>query len=77
MGKWKYIRDIDTMAWHIPLDKHWKSENSLEAPWLYNLELDPGESYNLRREHPDILEAMEANFQEWQKGMKENLGGWK
>ncbi|MBK8418183.1 sulfatase [Candidatus Villigracilis saccharophilus] len=77
MGKWKYIRDIDTMAWPIPLDKHWKSENSLEAPWLYNLELDPGESYNLRREHPDIVEAMEAIFQKWQKSMKENLGGWK
>jgi len=77
MGKWKYIRDIDTMAWPIPLDKHWKSENSLEAPWLYNLELDPGESYNLRREHPDIVEAMEAIYQKWQKSMKENLGGWK
>lgn len=77
MGKWKYIRNIDTMAWPIPLDKHWKSENSLEAPWLYNLELDPGESYNLRREHPDIVEAMEAIFQQWQKSMKENLGGWK
>ena len=77
MGQWKYIRDIDTMAWPIPLDKHWKSENSLEAPWLYNLELDPGESYNLRREHPDIVEAMEAIFQQWQKSMKENLGGWK
>ena len=77
MGKWKYIRDIDTMAWPIPLDKHWKSENSLEAPWLYNLELDPGESYNLRREHPDIVKAMEAIFQQRQKSMKENLGGWK
>ena len=77
MGKWKYIRDIDTMAWPIPLDKHWKSEGSITAPWLYNLETDPEESYNLRLEHPEIVATMEAIFQQRNKEMKENPGGWK
>ena len=77
MGKWKYIRDIDTMAWPIPLDKHWKSEGSITAPWLYNLEIDPEESYNLRLEHPEIQATMEAIYLEWNKDLKENPGGWK
>jgi arylsulfatase A-like enzyme len=77
MGKWKYIRDIDTMAWPIPLDKYWKSEGSITAPWLYNLETDPEESYNLKLEYPEILATMEAIFQQWNKDMKENPGGWK
>ncbi len=76
MGKWKYIRDIDTMAWPIPLDKHWKSEGSITAPWLYNLETDPEESYNLKLEHPEIVATMEAIFQQWNKDMRENPGGW-
>lgn len=77
MGKWKYIRNIDTMAWPIPLDKHWKSEGSITAPWLYNLETDPEESYNLKLEYPEIVAMMEAIFQQWNKEMKENPKGWK
>jgi len=76
-GKWKYIREINTMVWPIPLDKYWKSESGVEEPWLYDLETDPEESYNLKREHPEIVKAMEEIFQQWKKSMHENPGGWK
>jgi arylsulfatase A len=76
-GKWKYIRNINTMLWPIPLDKYWKSEAAKQAPYLYDLETNPQECYNLRREYPDIVESMEAIFQQHQKSMKENPGGWK
>jgi hypothetical protein len=31
----------------------------------------------LKREHPDIVEALEAILQQWKKSMEENPGGWK
>lgn len=77
VGKWKYIPKINTFVWPIPLDKKWLSTGSRSAPWLYNLETDPDESYNLKDNHPDVLKELQQKFQEWEKHMRENPGGWK
>jgi arylsulfatase A-like enzyme len=76
VGKWKYIPSISTMVWPIPLDKKWPSAGSSQAPWLYNLETDPGESYNLKDSHPDVLKEMQGVFEVWEKHMQENPRGW-
>jgi arylsulfatase A len=76
VGKWKYIPKISTGVWPVPLDKFWKSAGSAQAPWLYNLETDPDESYNLKDDHPEIVEKMESIFQQWEQEMKDNPGGW-
>jgi arylsulfatase A len=77
MGKWKYIKDINTGVWPMPLDKYWKTSGSVQAPWLYNLETDEDESYNLRDDHQDVADRMDSIFKQWDKRMEENPGGWK
>jgi uncharacterized sulfatase len=76
-GKWKYIPKINTYVSSVPMDKKWPSEGSKNAPWLYNLETDPGECYNLKDDHPDVIKRMDAIFKEWEKQMEQNPGGWK
>lgn len=76
-GKWKYIPIINTGVWPMPLDKVWKSAGSAQAPWLYDLDTDPQESYNLKDDHPEVIEQMQHLFQQWEETMKENPGGWK
>ena len=76
-GTWKYIPRTHTYVWPVPLDKSWFSSGQEQSPWLYNLETDPDESYNLKDDHQDVIERMEAAFRQWEKNMKENPGGWK
>jgi arylsulfatase A-like enzyme len=76
-GEWKYIPKIHTYVWPVPLDKYWFSSGQEQSPWLYNLETDPNESYNLRDDHADVIEKMDDIFRQWEKQMKENPGGWK
>jgi len=47
-GKWKYHL-TDQRAWQQPL---------IEAPMLFDLETDPGETKNLINEFPDVAEQM-------------------
>jgi uncharacterized sulfatase len=77
VGKWKYIPHINTGVWPVPLDKVWGSAGSAQAPWLYNLETDPQESYNMKDDHPEVNDQLERTLQEWEKAMKENPCGWK
>jgi uncharacterized sulfatase len=75
-GKWKYIPRIHTYVWPAPLDKFWPSAGSAQAPWLYDLETDPQESYNLKESHPEMLAQLEAIFQHWEQQMTANPAGW-
>jgi arylsulfatase A len=77
VGKWKYIPKINTMVWPLAMDKKWASAGSYHAPWLYDLEADPTESYSLKEDHPEVIERMKQTFQQWEKKMKANPGGWK
>lgn len=76
VGKWKYIPGINTMVWPLAMDKKWASAGSYHAPWLYDLETDPTESYNLKEDHPQVIESMEQTFRQWEKEMQDNPGGW-
>ena len=76
-GRWKFIPRIHTYVWPMPLDKFWGSAGSAQAPWLYDIESDPQESYNLKDNHPDVIEEMKRKFHEWEAQMKENRSGWK
>ena len=77
VGKWKYIPKINTMVWPLAMDKKWESAGSYHAPWLYDLEADPQECYNLKEDHPEVIEHMQNVFRRWEAEMKENPGGWK
>lgn len=77
VGKWKYIPKINTMVWPLPMDKNWESASVGERPWLYDVESDPQESYNMKDDHPDVIEEMKRKFREWEAQMQQNREGWK
>ncbi len=76
VGKWKYYRELNTYVYPKPLDKTIRAAGK-GPPWLYDLEQDPTESYNLHSNHPDIGEKLSGMMDEWEKSIKSNPGGWK
>lgn len=81
-GKWKYYRRVNRYTWPIPLDAA-KIPNELGKkqigdrwPLLYDLELDPAESYNLRKTLPNVAAQMEARLRSWEKANESNLRGF-
>jgi hypothetical protein len=61
----------------MPLDKYWGSAGTAQAPWLYDLESDPQECYNLKDSHLEVIEDMWHKFRSWEAHMQENREGWK
>jgi len=45
-------------------------------PLLYDLELDPGERYNLIGTHPDVGQKLLEKMAEWEENLRENPRGW-
>ncbi|MBI4831592.1 MAG: hypothetical protein HY801_08580, partial [Candidatus Lindowbacteria bacterium] len=76
VGKWKYYRAISLYKFPAPINKSRASGKVGELPLLYDMEIDPGESYNLAKRHPDIVEQMETLMKAWEEEMKRNPGGW-
>jgi len=75
-GKWKYYRAINLYKFPVPLNKKRAAGRLGELPLLYDLEIDSGESYNLAKDKPEIVEKMESLMKTWDEAMKRNPGGW-
>jgi uncharacterized sulfatase len=82
-GKWKYYRSINRYNWPIPLDTAGfpnmlgsKKQLGVRSPLLYDLESDPGESYNLINTRPDIAAKLLAIMEEWEVQTKKNPRGF-
>ena len=45
-------------------------------PLLYNMELDPGENYNLIKRHPDVGKRLQAMMEKWEEEFIANPRGW-
>ncbi len=63
-GKWKLVVD------GIVYDATPEGNNPLQgddAVFLSNLDDDPGESRNLRHQHPDIIDRLSTAAHQWQK----------
>jgi len=79
-GKWKYLRSINHYVWPLPLNK--KAGGTSEhttgpLPLLFNLERDPGESYDLSAQHPAELDQLAAQMTRWETELAANPKGWK
>jgi arylsulfatase A-like enzyme len=62
-GKWK-AHFLTQPGYGQPMpDKH-------EPPLLFDLEVDPGESYNLAAKHPDVLSEISAFVEKHKAGMQ-------
>jgi arylsulfatase A len=81
-GKWKYFRNIHHYVYPLPIDKETYPLGRMGRgrlgrwPLLHNMELDPGENYNLIDTYPEIGEKMLKILKNWEKKMARNQGGW-
>lgn len=81
-GRWKYYRRVNRYTWPIPLDAaavpNSLGEKQLGDRWplLFDLESDPGESYNLRRTHPQVAEKLEKQLRSWEVSVKKDPRGF-
>jgi arylsulfatase A len=82
IGRWKYFRKLHRYVWPVPLDaatvanKLGKDQLGYRWPLLYDLEVDPGENYNVIDTYPDVAKDMEAAMQRWETETGNNPGGW-
>jgi arylsulfatase A len=82
VGRWKYMRRVNRYVWPVPLDAHdlanSLAEHQLGKRWplLYDLKVDPGESYNVIDRHPEVVKKLEAIMAEEERAKERNPGGW-
>jgi uncharacterized sulfatase len=81
-GKWKYFRNINRYAWPVPLDTAalpdslGKKQLGNRWPLLYDLELDPQESYNVINTYPDVAERLQGRMTAWEAAVSRNPRGF-
>jgi len=82
-GKWKYLRRINRYVWPVPLDSAELADVMVKGqlgdarwPLLYDMELDPGESYNVINRYPEVAARMEALMAAEDKVRTANPTGW-
>jgi arylsulfatase A-like enzyme len=63
LGPWKAHLMTQTGYGQEKPDKH-------EPPLLFNLDVDPGESYNVAENNPAVLKKIEALVEQHRAGMK-------
>lgn len=67
-NKWKYLRR------HMTDNGGYTTLS--QGPFLFNLELDPNESYSLIETHPDIAQKLDAMIDEFNASIDNNIRGW-
>ena len=60
-GDWKYLRKLHIYDWPSNIQK--------KGPWLFNMETDPQERYDLTETYPDIAEKLEGMIVDWEEEM--------
>lgn len=79
-GSWKFFRTINHYVWPLPLNEKIGgiSEHTTgPLPLLFNLEIDPGESYDLRGKYPSIATELSERMTEWEAELTANPKGSK
>lgn len=66
--KWKYLRRHMSDNGGYPLFS--------QGPFLFNLEVDPAESYNLIETYPEVAQSFAEILDAWEAEMDDNLRGW-
>ncbi|WP_298331382.1 sulfatase [Haloactinopolyspora sp.] len=60
---WWTLNAVRSGRWKLHLDRHPRDPNRAhgrELPQLFDLELDPAETYDLKDRHPDVLDQLTA-----------------
>jgi arylsulfatase A-like enzyme len=83
-ARWKLIRynktdfepsDMERGSKRIPPpDEGWSNDSPHgQIALLYDLDNDPGETKNLAADHPDIVERLESEYDEWAQSLGEPI----
>jgi uncharacterized sulfatase len=81
-GRWKYFRQLNRYTWPVPLDAAGvanalgKSQLGDRWPLLYDLSVDPSESYNVIDTYPEVAQKMSGRLLEWELEARENPRGF-
>ncbi len=82
IGRWKYVSKMNRYTWPVTMDTA-PMPNSLGAkqlgnrwPLLYDLENDPGESYNVISTYPEVAARLKATMEAWQRSVERNPRGF-
>jgi uncharacterized sulfatase len=82
-GSWKYFDNVSHYTWPVPIDKKGTVSNSMIEPWvdsqspnLYNIELDPGENYDLIVTFPHVGDSLDQIIADRQEEFNSNPEGW-
>lgn len=59
-----------------PMDWAWGPMKQ-RGPWLFDLERDPDESYDVSARHPEVAARLAARAQEWIDEQRANPHGWR
>lgn len=82
VGQWKLYRSINHYVFPRPIDKRSTLLGSQDRgnlgtwPNLYDLAIDPAESYNQAAKHPEIVARLERVMSDWDARVRGNPGGW-
>ena len=68
-GDWKYLRR------HMTDNGGYASLS--QGPFLFNLELDPNESYSLIESEPEMAAMLVGMMDDWEAEIERNVRGWK
>ncbi len=73
-GRFKY-HDRHRLLYGNPMD--WAVAPFVDkGPWLFDLELDPDESYDVSERHPEVARRLGAALQERRRELAHGLRGW-
>ena len=73
-GRFKY-HDRHGVFFGNPMDWPWGPMKA-RGPWLFDLELDPDESYDVSEKHPQAARRLRALMEARNREMAENPRGW-
>ncbi|MDX1387656.1 MAG: sulfatase [Acidobacteriota bacterium] len=74
IGRFK-LHDRHAMPYGNPMNWSW-SPNSYRGPWLFDLDSDPAEAYDVRARYPEVTASLQAKLASWQREIAGNPGGW-
>lgn len=69
-NNWKYLRP------HMSDNGAFRTRFIKQGPFLFNLELDPNESYSMIESEPEIAQMLSKMLDKWEAEMEMNVRGW-
>ncbi len=73
-GRFKY-HDAHGVFYGNPMDWRWGPMRR-RGPWMFDLDNDPGESYDVSDRHPEVSRKLRETLEGWREALESNPRGW-